>query len=300
MRCRCPYVPARVPLPLCGHPEDRRTYDKAQGCLAKNIPEFDRKCPTFVQSRSKSRDCVDIVGFSVHKFTMPHSALSLFSPSEHTAALLLYIRNVLRNRTVSHALEIGTGSGVVLASLLAAGAKRATGVDVEALGVQETQALLVQQGLQERAQVVQGNMWQPCAEQQFDLIVTNLPQFAAHAVPGDGRLPTWSAGGIDGRSTVDLFLQDLAKHLAPQGCAVMTHNVFLDVEHTRAMLAPQGLQARVVYTASAPLSAAKLASMAPQVRERFTGRGLHAVGDFWFSDFHLLEISRIDELPYEA
>jgi release factor glutamine methyltransferase len=242
------------------------------------------------------RGCVDIVSFSVHKFTMPHS---LFSPSEHTAALLLYIRTILHTRSVMHALEIGTGSGVVLAALLAAGAKRATGVDLEALGVQETQALLEQQGLHDRAQVLQGNMWQPCAEQQFDLIVTNLPQFAAQVVQGDGRLPTWSAGGIDGRSTVDRFLQGVAKHLAPQGSAVMTHNVFLDVERTRAMLAPQGLTAEVVYTASAPLSAAKLASMEPQVRERFKGYGLHAVGNFWFSDFHLLEIRHIEE-PADA
>jgi release factor glutamine methyltransferase len=219
---------------------------------------------------------------------MPHS---LFTPSEHTAALLLYIRNTLAKRTMNNALEIGTGSGVVIASLLASGAKQAMGVDVEALGVQATQELLLKQGLDQHANVVQGNMWQPCANQQFDVIVTNLPQFAAQAVYGDGRLPTWSAGGADGRKAVDQFLKGLAKHLTLQGSAVMTHNVFLDLQKTRSLLKADGMRAEVVYTASAPLSQAKLTSMTQQVREQYTGHGLYPVGEFWFSDFYLLEIS---------
>jgi release factor glutamine methyltransferase len=206
---------------------------------------------------------------------MPHS---LFTPSEHTAALLLYIRNTLAKRTMNNALEIGTGSGVVIASLLASGAKQAMGVDVEALGVQATQELLLKQGLDQYAK-------------QFDVIVTNLPQFAAQAVYGDGRLPTWSAGGADGRKAVDQFLKGLAKHLTLQGSAVMTHNVFLDLQKTRSLLKADGMRAEVVYTASAPLSQAKLTSMTQQVREQYTGHGLYPVGEFWFSDFYLLEIS---------
>jgi release factor glutamine methyltransferase len=215
-----------------------------------------------------------------------------FTPSEHTAAILLYLRNTLGHRSIENALEIGTGSGVIIASLLKAGVKHATGVDVEASAIDATRQLLVQQGLGGRAHLFQGNMWEACGRQTFDLIVTNLPQFASQLVRDDGHLPTWSAGGPNGRATVDVFLNGLADHLAPGGTAVMTHNVFLDFEKTREILESQGLQGKVAYSASAPLSVAKLASMDPHTRDRFLGRGIHSVGAYWFSDFHLVEICR--------
>jgi release factor glutamine methyltransferase len=215
-----------------------------------------------------------------------------FTPSEHTAAILFYLRNTIGNRSIENALEIGTGSGVIIATLLKAGVKRATGVDVEASAIEATKKLLVQQGLNERAQLFTGNMWDACRHKTFELIVTNLPQFASQLVRDDGHLPTWSAGGSNGRATVDVFLDGLADHLAPGGTAVMTHNVFLDFEQTREILENHGLQAKVVYSASAPLSAAKLASMDSKTRDRFLGRGIHSVGSYWFSDFQLIEICR--------
>lgn len=223
---------------------------------------------------------------------------TLFTPSEHTAAILLYLRNMIGDRTIEHALEIGTGSGVIIASLLKAGVKHATGVDVEASAIDATTRLLKQQGLDGRAKLFKGNMWEACGQRSFDLIVTNLPQFASQRVRDDGRLPTWSAGGSNGRATVDVFLKGLADHLAPGGTAVMTHNVFLGLEQTREILESQGLQAKVVYSASAPLSAAKLASMDTQTRDRFLGRGIHAVGAYWFSDFHLIEICKEVEVCF--
>jgi release factor glutamine methyltransferase len=128
----------------------------------------------------------------------------------------------LGGRSIEHALEIGTGSGVIIASLLKAGVKHATGVDVEASAIEATQGLLKQQGLEGRARLFQGSMWEACGRRSFDLIVTNLPQFASQRVRDDGRLPTWSAGGANGRATVDVFLKGLADHLAPGGTAVMS------------------------------------------------------------------------------
>lgn len=205
--------------------------------------------------------------------------------------MLLYIRDQLAHRKIEHALEIGTGNGTVMAALLAADAQRVTGVDLEKAAVHATQDLISHLGFGDRAHVMQSNMWQQLAHQRFDLIITNLPQFAAEAVHGDGHLPTWSSGGKDGRATVDLFLQGLGNHLASSGTALMTHNVFLDIEKTRTLLKNQGLQAKIVYTASAPLSEAKLQSMDAVTKERFTGHGLHSIGPYWFSDFQLLEIS---------
>lgn len=215
---------------------------------------------------------------------------SLFSPSEYTAALLMQIRQRASVAPPASALELGTGSGVVLALMLVLGAKRALGVDIEAAAVEATQTLIQQVGVADRAQVVQGDLWAHCGMQRFDLIATNLPQFAAAYLEGDGRLPTWSVGGPDGREVVDKFLLGLPQHLSRDGLALMTHNTFIDVAKTQGILAPLGLQAQVIYTASALMSAQKMASMSPDVLARFTGRGIHRLGDYWFVDFNIVEI----------
>ena len=215
----------------------------------------------------------------------------LFSPSEYTAALLLYIRKHAAHVHSSRALDMGTGSGVVMATLLAMGAQSALGVELEALAVEAAQKLLNQEGLLANASLVQGDMWAACGDARFDLVVTNLPQFATDHVAGDGRLASWSAGGTDGRRSVDRFLNGLGRHLAPGGLAVMTHNVFLDIGKTLATLDPLGLQARVAYCASAPLPLHKLVSLSPQVLARFTGQGIHKMGNYWFVDFDIVEIS---------
>ena len=221
---------------------------------------------------------------------------SLFSPSEYTAALLMHIRNHASATPPASALEVGTGSGVVLALMLALGAQRAMGVDIEPTAVEATQNLLQKEGVADRAQVVQGDMWAACGTERFDLIATNLPQFAAAHIEGDGRLPTWSVGGLDGRAVVDKFLIGLPQHLNVGGVALMTHNSFIDVAQTQSLLAPLGLQAQVIYTASAMLSVQKMASLNPAVLARFIGRGIHHLGEHWFADFNIVEIRWIAEL----
>ena len=64
------------------------------------------------------------------------------------------------------------------------------------------------------AELHRGDMWQPVAGRRFDLIVANLPHFPMEPVEVAGRLPTWSAGGADGRCLLDPFLEGLAEHLA--------------------------------------------------------------------------------------
>jgi release factor glutamine methyltransferase len=235
-----------------------------------------------------------ILSMTLPQLAHPQTAMqadTLFSPSEYTAALLMHVRSHMAAATPANVLELGTGSGVVLALMLALGAPCALGVDIEAAAVEATQKLLEQEGVADRAQVVRGDMWAACGTQRFDLIATNLPQFAAAHIDGDGRLPTWSVGGPDGRTVVDKFLIGLPQHLKAGGVALMTHNSFIDVVKTQDMLTPLGLQARVIYTASVLLSVQKMASLNPAVLTRFNGRGIYHSGEHWFADFHIVEIS---------
>ena len=63
-----------------------------------------------------------------------------------------------------------------------------------------------------------------------------------------GRLPTWSAGGADGRRLLDPFLEGLRHHLAPGGRAIITHNSFIGLDRSRAILAGIGLTLRIAQT----------------------------------------------------
>lgn len=213
-----------------------------------------------------------------------------FAPSDYTAQLLHVARRHVRQARPARVFEVGLGSGVVLAGLLQAGAERGGGVDVEPAAVDATRRLLAAEGLADRAEVRVGELWSTCAAQRYDLIVANLPHFAAERADDGIHLPSWGSGGADGRRWVDPFLTGLPRHLAPGGLALMTHNGFIDLERTQAVVQPLGLVARVVRSASALLSPAKLAGMTPAVRERHQGRSIHAVGAYAFVDFDIVAI----------
>lgn len=213
-----------------------------------------------------------------------------FRPSEYTSALLRQLR--LRGPCTGRVLEMGTGSGVVLAALAADGAREAVGVDLEADAVDRTRALLVAQGTA-RASVLQGHLWEPLEGQRFDLVAFNPPQFPVLAEMEDGRLPSWSHGGADGRRVVDPFLDGLGAHLMPGGLAVMTHNDFIGVEETARRLQRQGLAMAVAQTLSVPLPPYKLRALPPTLLQRHLGRSLHCIGPYAFSDFHVLEIRHV-------
>src|SRR6185437_10627734 len=91
-------------------------------------------------------------------------------PSEYTAALI----GVLRRRGAwargAHILEIGSGSGVVLAALGELGAASLCGVDIESDAVRSGLDLLDELGYGGVAECHHGDMWRPVAGRNFGLI----------------------------------------------------------------------------------------------------------------------------------
>ncbi len=217
-----------------------------------------------------------------------------FLPSEHTAALLLHLRQRFAARSPGHVAEIGTGSGVLLTMLMRAGAASGFGVDVEPSGVDRTTSLLHSEGVSLRAEVAQGSMWAPCRGRSFDLVVANLPHFPAISIADDMRPLSWSCGGADGRRWLDEFLTGLRDHLLPGGSAVITHNAFVDLDRSRALARAQDLMLEVLHTTSALIPAAKLAGISPSVLARFDGHGIYRIGPHAFGDFHIVELRRPD------
>src|SRR5262249_36597557 len=148
----------------------------------------------------------------------------------------------------AHVLEIGSGSGVVLAALAELGAASLCGIDIEADAVSSGVWLLDELGHGSVAEFHQGDMWRPVAGRRFDLIVSNLPQCSLIDPHLPGRLASWSGAGEDGRRLLDPFLEGLGRHFMPSGRAFITHNGFLGLERSRQILARSGLALDVVLT----------------------------------------------------
>ncbi len=212
----------------------------------------------------------------------------LFQPSECTAALLRQLR--LDEPCRGRVLEMGPGSGVILAALAAAGASELVGVDIEAEAVRRTRALLRCAGAV-RFRVLHGDLWEAVAGERFDLVVFNPPQLPVQTeFAGGPRLRSWSQGGSEGREVLDRFVDGLASHLAPGARALVTHGSFLALDETMRRLAARALRGRVLQTVCAPVPDYKLNALPAPWLDARLGRSLHRVGRYVFADFHLVEI----------
>jgi len=218
-------------------------------------------------------------------------ALAALRPSEYTAALIQVLQAKRTCVQGARVLEIGSGSGVVLAALGALGAASLCGIDIEEDAVTSGMLLLDELGHGKVAEFHQGDMWLPVGDRRFDLIVANLPHFPMTDGAEPGRRPTWSAGGADGRSLLDSFLERLGEHLVPDGRAIITHNAFVGVERSREISARSGFDLRVVLTTLVNVPDPKLARMTQSVLRAEEGRSIHRYGPYAFADVHIVEIA---------
>lgn len=217
-------------------------------------------------------------------------SLAVLRPSEYTAALIQVLQaeaDLVRDAKV---LEIGSGSGVVLAAVAALGAASVCGIDIEQDAVTSGRLLLHELGHGKVAEFHHGDLWGPVLGRRFDLIVANLPHFPMGTNHVPGRLPSWSAGGPDGRYLLDPFLEGLAGHLTPRGRAIITHNAFVSIARSREMVALRGLALRVALTTLVYIPGDKLACMTDHVLEAEDGASIHRYGPYAFGEMHIVEI----------
>ncbi len=224
------------------------------------------------------------------------SANPALRPSEYTAALIQALRQRRHAVEGADALEIGFGSGVVLAALGAMGAGALCGVDIEAEAVESGAALLRDLGLAEVSTLHRGDMWGPVAGRRFGLIVANLPHFPMPPAEYGGRRPSWSSGGADGRRYLEVFVSGLSEHLAPGGRALLTHNAFSGLATTRAQAESAGLAMRPALTTLVHITEDKLARMTATVLAREEGRTIFRYGPYVFGEMLVVEIARPGDL----
>lgn len=215
-----------------------------------------------------------------------------FRPSDYTGMLMHALRAGISGYGRGSGLDMGVGSGVLLATLGTLGVERLVGVDIDPGAICAASALLDDMRLRDRATLLEGSLWQPVGAARFDIVVANLPHFAATEPSDPDRSPYWSMGGADGRRLLDPFLVGLGAHLCNTGVALITHNAFVGFDRTEAMLASQGLMVRRVLSTTVPLHPTKTELLCPKVRAKYTGAGLCQFGSYEFAVVDILEIRR--------
>ncbi|HTR82941.1 MAG TPA: hypothetical protein VMI56_00585, partial [Reyranella sp.] len=94
-----------------------------------------------------------------------------------------------------------------------------------------------------------------------------------------------------GRELLDPFLDGLARHLAPGGRAILTHNAFVSLDRSRELVARHGFSLGVVLSTLVYIPAGKLALMTAAVLGAEEGRTIHRYGPYAFADMHVVEIA---------
>ena len=128
----------------------------------------------------------------------------------------------LKGREGATILDLGTGTGCIVLSLLAnvSGAK-GVGVDLSARALEQARENAVALGLDGRFEALEGSWFAPVAGRRFDLIVANPPYIASETVKGlapevalyDPALAL--DGGQDGLEPYRVIAAGVADHLNP-------------------------------------------------------------------------------------
>lgn len=174
-----------------------------------------------LNARAARRPVSRIVGyrdFHGHRFAITQDVLD---PRPETETLV----DAALERPFATVIDLGTGSGVILLSLLAAApGARGLGTDLSHAALDVARLNAQSLGLRERAEFRHGDWWSGVSG-QFDLVVSNPPYIAGNEVvdlaPEVSEHDPWMAlsPGGDGMGAYRELLTGLSTHLAPGGRA---------------------------------------------------------------------------------
>lgn len=138
-------------------------------------------------------------------------------------ARLLDERLVPEGSTV---LDLGTGSGVG-AVFAARWAGKVVAVDINPEAVRCARINALIHGLEDRIEVVHGDLFEPLGSSRFDVVLFNPPYYRGE--PKDDLDMAWRSSTV-----LDRFATELRRHLAPRGHALVVlstdgeQNAFLE------------------------------------------------------------------------
>jgi release factor glutamine methyltransferase len=204
-------------------------------------PQAEARFAAHIRARVQNQPVAQILGrrlFWGHAYEVTQDTLDPRPETEILVAEALH-------GPFNHVLDLGTGSGCILLSLLAARAQ-ATGVgaDISPAALAVAQRNAQNLGVQARAAFVQSN-WFSGISGRFDLIVSNPPYIAQHEMGGlSPDVRNWEphialTDGADGLSAYRAIAAAAGGHMAQNG------RILLEIGPTQgadvaALLAAQG------------------------------------------------------------
>jgi methylase of polypeptide subunit release factors len=192
-------------------------------------------------------------------------------------------------------LDVGVGSGILLAYLSRLGAKHVWGVDINPDALKAAEHLLREQAPSIPRTLLLGDMWQPLTHnQRFDVVVANLPHFPANVAPHD-RPKTWTGG--EGRLTINRFIKGLPDRLEDNGVALMTHHDLVGLQATIECAQSSGLNCETLTQWTVFESPDRMSAVSEEVltaeRESF-----YYVGGYAFIEARILAFTtRASSMP---
>jgi len=194
----------------------------------------------------------------------------VFRPPTDTWMLASVLREEIGGRRAS-VLDLCTGTGA-LAVVAALSGAEATAIDISRRAVLNVRLNALLNGV--RVRPLRGDLFEPVANRQFDVIVTNPPYVPApdERLPERGLERAWQAG-LDGRVLIDRICASVAGHLAPGGAVLIVQSTINGEDETCSLLEEAGLEADVAYREEGEFGPL-MTRMAPELESR----GLIAVG----------------------
>jgi len=165
----------------------------------------------------------------------------VYEPAEDTFLLAENLK-VEENDVV---LDMGTGCGI-LAVLAAEKAKKIVAVDINPHAIRCAEKNAGINGVEGKIEFRLGNLFQPITpDENFSLIVFNAPYLPSKPREEEGWIEKAWAGGTNARKTIDLFLINAPKFLAPKGRILIVQSSLSDIKQTLNMFGDMNLKAEV-------------------------------------------------------
>lgn len=213
-----------------------------------------------------------------------------FWPSDYSGMIVQYLLAHGGPLQGHRVCDIGTGSGILVATALKLGALDVVATDIDPIALDIARGRLSLGFPDVEPELHLGSNWDSLdAKRQFDLVLANLPNFPAVALQSEARSKHWSVGGVDGRAALDPFLEELPARLAMGGLAVFTQNRCIGLDITLRQLRNAGLSVRVEGTTLVPINPNKIDALSPVSNEP---DGIVTIAGFTFLEVALVVASR--------
>jgi release factor glutamine methyltransferase len=188
---------------------------------ARLTPEVRARFEDLVRERASGVPLQYVLGhadFYESRFVVPRGVLI---PRPETELLVDAVLRALPPGP-SRVLEVGTGTGVILVSvLIERGDVTGIGTDISGAARRATEENARRLGVADRLEALEGDLFAPVPPGAFDVVVSNPPYVATHeALPpevADHEPPEALYAGADGLAVIRRLLAESPPFLAPGG-----------------------------------------------------------------------------------